>query len=66
MWNRKLIQFHDGTWGVRSGYWFFSFKSFITDSTWWGAGSICFNHCKTTEKQARAYMNHDKYKVING
>lgn len=59
----KLVRFEDGTYGVRT-FWFFGwhFRDLTTDGFSWPRSSKFFRDCKATEEKARAAMA--RYEVI--
>ena len=62
----KLVEFSDGTFGLRRGVWLFGyeFQDFKSFNHSWTMKSLHFNDCKTTEEHARSFLNNLTYKVV--
>ena len=62
----KLVEFSDGTFGLRKGLWLFGYKfqDFRNPSFSWTMKSFYFKDCTTTEEHARSFKNSLSYKVL--
>lgn len=51
----KLVKFNDGTFGVRSGNFFFgyAYADLVTSNLWWPLESAWISDCKGSESAAR-------------
>ena len=59
----KLVEFSDGTFGLRKGVWLFGyeFQDFKSNGLFWRIGSQYFNDCKTTKEKAVSF----RYKAVS-
>jgi hypothetical protein len=62
----KLVEFSDGTFGLRKGCWLFGYKfqDFYIICHSRKIRSIYFNDCKTTKEKALSFQNNLNYKVV--
>jgi hypothetical protein len=63
---KRLVQFSDGKYGIRKGYWLFGyrFQDFKHTSYFWTIRSKFINDCKTTKEKAQEFLKPIKYKII--
>ncbi len=67
----KLVQFVDGTYGVRKfSIWVLGwvYKDLAglgyVNTHWWSDDEPCFYDCSTSKERAIAYINRSKHKVV--
>ena len=62
----KLVQFDDGTYGVRKGLIRYRFRDLRSPiNYWWAADNPFFKDCKGTLSEAMVVMGRVKHKGIN-
>ena len=62
----KLVQFSDGTYGVRVGWLFeYRFRDLVNPEFSWAIGVRHFKDCQGTRDQAEKHLNSFTYRVIN-
>lgn len=62
--NIKIVQFHNGKYGIRRGWLFHEYRDLI-HGYWWSLESKFIYDCMTTDYDLLCSMIH-KPKVVNG
>jgi hypothetical protein len=52
----KLVEFSDGTFGIRRGWFHYRFMDFKNNKYWWPQYNEYFFNCKTDKETAMKHM----------
>lgn len=44
--NERIVKFKDGTYGIRRGYFLYSYRDLKDPIFWWGINSYSFKDCR--------------------